>query len=359
VSPRRARVAVLAFAVLGLVACGKKGPPVAPELRLPTAPAAPAAFIDEGSILVTWTNPGTRLDGTSLKDLVELKLHRRHDTDGTPLKPAMLSAGRVVGYDEIATIRLDAPAPATVQGNTVRWIDRDRLVLGERYVYVVTAIDSLGRSSPPSERRPITFLPAPKPPADVQASAGNGQVTLSWRAASEFTDGSPVTGEVRYLVLRGAGGEGPLSMITAQPIAETRYTDAGLDNDAEYRYAVRAVRLDPRATAAGPASPVVAATPRVTTPPRPPGNLVAVPSPGALRLAWNASPEPNVALYAVYRAIGTAPFTRIASALAGTTTYIDRDVRSGTAYRYAVTAIDNARQPNESARSNEVTVTAP
>jgi len=353
------RLATLALLGLALVACGKKGPPVAPELRLPVAPAGLQASIDEDSILLTWTNPGRRFDGTPLKDLTEVKLHRREDSDGGPLKPAMLSAGQVVGYNELAAIRLDSPAPATIQGGTVHWVDRQGLVLGHRYVYVVTAVDSLGRSSAPSERRPITFLAAPRPPLGVEASAGNHQVTLSWNAPAELTDGSPVSGDLRYIVLRGTGSEGPLTALTLQPLAATSYADAGLENDSEYRYAVRAVRVDPLATAAGAPSAVVTATPVETTRPTPPSNLVAVPSPGAVRLAWSRSPEATVALYAIYRAAGTGALIRIATTLSGNTTFIDRDVQPGTAYRYAVTAIDNARRPNESAHSTEVTVTLP
>jgi fibronectin type 3 domain-containing protein len=45
---------------------------------------------------------------------------------------------------------------------------------------------------------------------------------------------------------------------------------------------------------------------------------------------------------------------RIATAVAPGTVYVDRDVRPGSTYRYAVTAIDRARKPNESARSNVV-----
>jgi len=40
------------------------------------------------------------------------------------------------------------------------------------------------------------------------------------------------------------------------------------------------------------------------------------------------------------------------------TTFTDRDVSPGT-YRYAVTAQDTSVRANESARSNEVTVTVP
>jgi hypothetical protein len=99
--------------------------------------------------------------------------------------------------------------------------------------------------------------------------------------------------------------------------------------------------------------------PSDTTPPAAPTNLVAVPSPGALRLAWTASPDDDVALYAIYRGGGAGGgLIRIGTALAGTTTFVDRDVRAGATYRYAVTAIDRARTPNESARSNLATATA-
>jgi predicted small lipoprotein YifL len=351
------RLAALAMLGLTLAGCGKKGPPVAPEVRVPAPPAGLQTFIDESTILVNWSNPATRLDGTPLKDLTLVKLYRREDADGGPLKPAMLSSGRVVGYDEIAAIRLESPAPATVEGSAVRWVDRQGLVLGRRYVYVVTAVDSLGRSSAPSERRAITFLAAPKPPRSVVATAGSRQVTLRWEPPAEFTDGSPLSGELRYLVLRGSGSEGPLALITPQPISATSFTDTGLDNDSEYRYSVRAVRMDPRATAAGALSTVVAATPVETAPLGPPSNLVAVPSSGAVRLAWNASPDPAVALYAIYRAAGPGGLVRIGTTLAANTTFTDGDVRPGTTYRYAVSAIDSARRPRESVRSNEVTVT--
>jgi predicted small lipoprotein YifL len=352
-------LAGLLLIVLALAACGKKGPPVPPEVRLPAPPAGLRASIDENAILVSWTNPGTRIDGSRLRDLTEVRLYRREDADDGPLKPAILSSGRVVGYDQIAAIRLDAPAPAVVHGTSVQWVDRSGLVAGHRYVYVLTALDGLGRSSPPSERRPITFLAAPMPPRDVQATAGNRQVTVSWSAPHEFTDASPATGEIRYIVLRGVGSAGPMEVVTPQPLDGTSYTETGLQNETEYQYRVRAVRVDPRATVTGPPSAVVAATPVETARPSPPRNLVGVPSSGALRLAWNQSPEPNVALYAVYRATRADAPVRIGTTPAGTTTFTDREVRPGVTYRYTVTALDDARRPNESTPSNEVTLTLP
>jgi len=351
----RSVLAVL-LAVVALAACGKKGPPVAPELRVPSVPAALHGSVDGESIVVSWTQPNTRLDGTRLRTVDRYTLYRREEADTGPPKSAMLSHGRVVGYDEIATIRTDAPAPAVIQGTSVTWVDRQMLSMGRRYVYVVTAEDSIGRSSAPSERLVVPFLAAPKPPTDLRALPGDRRVTLTWQPPPALIDGSPITGDIKYVVMRGSGTTEPLAAITPQPLSETTFTDTGLENDADYRYAVRAVRVEPAVTAAGETSATVAVAPLDTTPPSPPAGLVAVPSPDAVRLAWNASPEPDVATYAIYRATGAGDFMRIATTTAPGTVYADRDVKPGTTYRYAVTALDNARRANESARSNVVTV---
>lgn len=349
---------LLVLLAAALPACGKKGPPVAPEQRVPQPPASLRAAIEEDAIVLTWTNPTARVDGSRLRDLAVLRVHRREEAEGAPLKPALLSRGQVVGYEEVAAIRMAEPAPAAVEGGVARWADTKGLVRDRRYVYVVTAEDSLGRSSAPSERVALHFLAAPQAPRGLAAAAGDRQVTLRWEPPGEFLDGAPATGELRYVVLRGVAA-GPLSPVTPGPVPATSYTDTGLENDTEYRYAVRAVRVDPRGTATGPASPPVIASPADTTPPGAPTGLVAIPSPGAVRLAWNPSPEPDVALYAVYRAVGAGDFVRVATTAAVNTVYIDRDVRPGTTYRYAVTAIDSARRPNESPRSAEVRVALP
>ena len=350
---------LLLLAASALVACGKKGPPVAPEQRVPAGPTGLRGAVDEQSIVVGWTGPGTRVDGSRLRAIALYKLYRREEADGGAPKSAMLSSGRVVGYDEIAVIRPDSPAPASVQGSSVTWVDRRALSVGRRYVYVVTAEDTLGRSSGPSERLVVPYLAAPKAPRALRASPGDRRISLTWQPPAEMMDGSPAPGDLRYLVLRGAGAEGALAPITPQPLAGTSFTDPGVENDTDYRYAVRAVRVDPAVSASGETSAAVVAAAAGTTPPAAPAGLVAVPSAGAVRLAWNPSASPDVAIYAVYRAGETGDFIRIATTLAGATVYLDRDVRAGATYRYAVTALDKARRPNESPRSNMVSVRVP
>jgi fibronectin type 3 domain-containing protein len=315
--------------------------------------------VDEQSIVVGWTGPGTRVDGSRLRAIALYKLYRREEADGGAPKSAMLSSGRVVGYDEIAVIRPDSPAPASVQGSSVTWVDRRALSVGRRYVYVVTAEDTLGRSSGPSERLVVPYLAAPKAPRALRASPGDRRISLTWQPPAEMMDGSPAPGDLHYLVLRGVGTEGALAPITPQPVAGTSFTDPGVENDTDYRYAVRAVRVDPAVSASGEISAAVVAAAADTTPPAAPAGLVAVASAGTVRLAWNPSAAPDVAIYAVYRAGETGDFMRIASTLAIATVYLDRDVRAGATYRYAVTALDRAQRANESPRSNVVSVRVP
>ncbi len=354
----RRRLLALGVAILALAACGKKGPPVPPEIRLPVMPAAVHGAIDDGSIVVSWTAPGTRMDGSRLRRISLYHVYRREEEDSGAPKAAMLSSGRIVGYDEVASIRTDSPAPATVQGSSVTWVDHEALRPGRRYVYVVTAEDEIGRSSAPSERLVVPYLAAPAAPRDLTATPGDRRVTLAWQPPASLQDGSAPTADIRYVVLRGPAAGGPLAAVTPQPIEATTFTDTGVENDVDYRYAVRALRVVSSLTAAGGTSARVAVAPADTTPPAAPTGLVAVPSGGAIRLAWNASPDPDVAVYAVYRATESGEFLRIATTVPPGTVYADRDVRPGTTYRYAVTEIDRARRPNESARSNVVSARA-
>ncbi|MBI3029149.1 MAG: hypothetical protein HYY64_06530 [Candidatus Rokubacteria bacterium] len=353
-------MAALVLATLALAGCGKKGPPVAPEGRVPAAVSDLSGLVEGSAVILTWSNPGTRADGTRLKDLATIRIYRREDAgDGEP-KPAMLSWGKVVGYDEIAAIRLAEPGPATIEGSRATWADREKLTVGRRYVYVVTAVDSIGRSSPPSPRVVVNLLAAPRPPDGLTATAGEGEVRLAWAAPARLVDGSPAPPILGYEVLRGASAAGPFALVAPEPMAARDFTDRGLTNGQTYYYAVRAVRTEPGGRARSTLSAAAAATPVDLTPPSPPGSLVAVPAETAVRLAWSASPEEDVAGYLVYRAEAPgAAYVRLTPASITTTTYIDRTVERGKTYSYVVTAVDRAIRPNESARSRPAGATVP
>lgn len=353
---RAAALLLAAAAALPAGACGRKGPPVPPEIRMPQPVGDLRGVVRAGAIELTWTNPRRRADNSRLAGLSLARLYRVEDDGRGDPKPALLDGDRVMGWTEVAIIRLDTGPSAFVRGDAVTFPDRRGLVLGRRYTYVVVAADPQGRVSPPGSRVSVTFLPAPEPPTDLTAEPGDAEVRLAWRAPARLVDGAAVATPLAYEVLRGDAPDGPLAAVTRTQPGETRLVDRQLENDRAYYYAVRAIRLE--GPAEGEPSPRVAATPVDTTPPSPPGSLVAIPSEGAVRLVWLASPETDVAGYVVYRAEPGRPFVRVGSTRVPQTTFTDRDVPSGT-WRYVVTAQDQSARANESRRSNEVSVTVP
>jgi hypothetical protein len=357
-TPRARLAAGVLLAAVGLAACGRRGPPVAPEARVPQTVGDLVAVVRESAIELTWTNPARRVDRTRVRDLTLARVFRVDDAGGVEPKAAMLVDGAIAGYTEIATVRLDAPAPALVAGDRVTVTDGRGLAHGRRYTYVVVTADSLGRTSPPSRRASVTYIAAPDPPTGVTARPGEREARLAWQPPARLVDGSPATGPLTYEVLRAAAAEAALTPVATAAPGQLTLTDRALENERTYHYAIRAVRAEGGTTAYSAPSARVAVTPRKMTPPSPPTNLVAIPSASTVRLSWSGSPEPDVAGYLVYRAAARGAFVRVGSTRAPTATFVDRDVPHGT-YRYAVTAQDAASLPNQSAHSNEVTVTVP
>lgn len=351
------RFALALCVVLALAACGKVGPPVAPEQRVPAPVADLRGVVEDGAIVLTWTNPQRRVDHARLRDLTELRAYRTEDEGVVPPKPALLVDRRVVGYQEIAAITLGAPSPGVVQGHVVRLVDREGLRFGRRYTYVVLAEDGQGRVSPPSNRFSLVFIAPPEAPAAPAAQAGDGQVRVSWRPPTRLADGSPA-GSLTYEVMRATSADGPPQAVLPVPAGQTELVDKTVENERTYFYSVRAIRQDTGTLARGPASAAVAATPGRSTLPAPPRNLVAVPAGDSVRLTWTPSPDANVAAYVVYRAGPGGQAERVGSVRAPGTAFTDRDLTPGT-YRYAVTAQDGTARANESGPSNEVSVTLP
>ena len=357
-SRRRALLALVLVGALALGACGRKAAPVAPELRAPAAVLDLAAVIRESSVELTWTNPHRRVDSSVLRDVALARVFRVEDAGGGEPKPAMLVDGRIAGWAEVATIRLAAPAPADVQGRRVTFPDREARETGRRYTWVVVTADALGRTSPPSRRVSLTLIAAPAAPPDLRVTPGDREARLAWGPPARLLDGGAPSGTIEYEVLRAPAADAALAVIGRTGAGELALTERNLENDRAVWYAVRAVRTAAGTTAYGPPSARVAVTPRDTTPPSPPAGLVAIPSEGAVRLSWSASPEPDVVTYVVYRADERGELARIGSTQPPNTVFIDRDVVRGV-YRYAVTAQDSAAMANESARSNEARVTVP
>jgi hypothetical protein len=161
-----------------------------------------------------------------------------------------------------------------------------------------------------------------------------------------------------YEIARAADATASPAAVGRTAAGETAFVDRGMANDVTYHYTVRAIRTEGAATGTSAASAPVTATPVKTTPPAPASELAAIPSRGEVRLSWKPSPAADVAAYLIYRAVPGGVFARVGSVRPPATTFVDRNVAPGR-YRYAVTAQDTSTRGNESATSNEVTVTVP
>ena len=123
---------------------------------------------------------------------------------------------------------------------------------GTQYGYTVEAFDAAGNVSSASSTAvaaPADTTP-PNVPTGLQATAGNGQVSLSWQASS---DNVAVAG---YDVFRNG--------TQVARTANTTYVDTGLTNGTSYSYAVAAE--DAAGNVSG-RSAVVSATPASAAPP--------------------------------------------------------------------------------------------
>lgn len=352
------RAALVVLAVLALTACGKRGDPVAPEVRVPRTVGDLSATARHDGIELAWTLPRRRVDTRPLFDPGVARLYRSEDSGVGEPRAALRVNDRIPGYTEVASFRLSGSAGTPVTDGRVVHTDRRDLTYGRRYTYVVTTSDTRGRVSAPSPRVSVTFIAASEPPAAVRAEAGDAEVRLAWQAPARLLDGSPVTGPLVYEVARTADATAAPTVVGRTAPGQTSFVDRGMANDRTYYYVVRAIRTEGAGTGISDASAAVASTPAKSTPPAPPADLAAIPSRGEVRLSWKPSPAPDVAAYLIYRAAPDGAFARVGSVRPPASTFVDRNVPSGR-YRYAVTAQDASTRANESARSNDVTVTVP
>jgi len=356
----------LLFTLVGvailILACGKKGPPIPPERRLPTAVRDLSVEVQGRQATLTWTNPKERADKTPLRDLSAIHIFRREEPPGVESRPAVGDGQRVIGFERIAVIELKKEGPEVrVEGRRGQFVDGSGLETGRRYAYVVTAVDADRRASPPSNRIAVNLLAAPMAPINVRAEAGDGRIRLAWQPHGRNEDGSPVVGPLGYHVFRTTSPDAPRGRpLSPEPLTNPEFLDLAVENETTYYYTVRAIHSEAGSQIQSRDSSVVAAKPEDTTPPAPPRNLVAVPTAGGVRLAWEPSPDADVGGYLVHRStVAGRSYAPLLRSPQPGTTYVDSSVRRRETYFYVVTAVDRSPRANESVPSAEARATVP
>src|SRR5262245_49575577 len=364
----RTALALALLLPLPLAACGKRGPPIAPERRLPAAVQDLQGTVEGDTIQLSWTLPRIRVDRSTLKEITRTEVYRRVE-DGEPEEPTrpavLIFSGLfgpppgVAGFGGVGNITVTEAGTGGVRGGQVSDTDAHAPTFVQRYTSVVLAMDEKGRPSPPSNRVVVALSAAPTVPVSVTAQAGDAEVRLAWEAPTTLADGSPAPQDLVYDVFRATTPGTPAGRpLNLEPVTALQYVDLTAQNDVTYYYAVRA-RLGPGGAQSAP-SEVATATPVDATPPAQPRALVAVLAGATIRLAWEAVPDADLAGYLVYRsATAGRGHTRLTAAPQAGTTYVDTDVRAGQTYYYVVTAVDRSKRANESVPSQEAFATLP
>ncbi len=291
----------------------------APIKTVPSAPQNLEASAGDGEVSLSWDTPS--------------------DDGGSAITNYRIYRGTTSGNLDLLT---------TV-GNVLTYTDTG-LTNGQTYYYRVSAVNDVGEGSRSNEvsATPEADTTVPPAPENLQVSAGDEEVSLSWEAPSSDGDSSITN----YRIYRGTSS-GDLSLLdTVGNVLE--YTDTGLTNEQTYYYAVSAVNE----IGEGAMSDEVSATPEAdTTVPSAPQNLDAVAGNESVNLTWNPPVNDGgsaITDYNIYRGTTSGDLNFHDTVDTDTTYYNDSGLTNDQTYYYQVSAVNDI---GEGALSNEVSAT--
>jgi predicted small lipoprotein YifL len=392
-------------------ACGKKGPPLPPLVKVP---APPGDFIAErrgGAVDLRFTVPTANADGTRpanvervdvyaftgsaiVSDDQLLKLATKVGSVAVkaPRDPEMtveeesedeIEPPEGAGLDQGATARVSEPLtaaalePIEIPDRRSKRAAADggaRPLVGAPQTppirtYVAVGIAKRGRKGALSKRVTVPLIAPPPAPSAPTIVYNERQITISWTPPAtigstnasdhaETLPSHPIGGasgpEIGYHVYQ-AGPDGE-TRLTKSPVSESKYTDTKLTFGAERCYTVRTVATIGSLAVESDATPRTCKTPVDTFAPAAPKELHAVAGEGTINLIWEPNNENDLAGYVVLRGIAPGEtLERLTPAPILDARFTDT-VQPGVRYVYAVQAVDKAG--NISPSSNRVEETA-
>jgi hypothetical protein len=314
VAPPRPLICTL-LAVLLLTGCGYIGEPLPPLLRIPARVTDLAAVQRGSNLIVQFSVPAVTTEGTLINKADRLDL-RIGPSPGTTFNADAWAAGA------------KAVGGAVVDNGRARYLIPASEWMGKEVQIAVKVIGANGRDAGWSNNAAVTVVPAPEQPLDLSARPDPQGVHLSWHAAASS-----------YLVFRRGPEElHERDFALLGNSDKPEYTDATAEFGKTYSYVVQSIAKAGKGQVESDLSKEIEIAPVDTFPPSVPTGLTAVPSTASIELVWERNPEPNLAGYRIYRALGSGPFERV-SDTQELPTFSDHKIESGKVYRYAVSAV--------------------
>jgi hypothetical protein len=389
-------------------ACGKKGPPLPPLVKLPTPPADFLAERRGDVVDLQFTVPAANTDNTRPANVgrvdvyaltardpltpdqvvkhgsrvasVSVKAPRDPDrTIDEDEPPADMEPPEGRGLDQGAVARvseeLSAAAvqpvdpPKDKKDRTTDTLDGEGPLAPPRQTppvrtYVAVGVSPRDRKGPFSKVLTVPLVPPPPAPATPVVEYDEAAIAVKWDPiAGRAPIQAPAGGDVLPSTPIGAApiaiaynvydaGQKPVPVkLTQTPVDTAAYSDNRIAWGEERCYVVRAVEKLAGLTIESEPSPSTCKTLVDTFPPAPPKGLQSSPLEGGVNLIWDASTEKDLAGYIVLRGASADALQAITDAPVQVTTYLDK-VPPGERFTYAVKAVDKAG--NASRLSNTV-----
>ncbi len=296
------------------------------------------AFAYPDRIMLRWEVLAMNADGSPLKDLSGFKIYRLSRKIGEECENCRFEG------KPYANVDFQKPVNAEIVDGKVMYTDRN-VAHGNVYTYIVAAYNLKGREGKPSPEVPVTFQEPPPAPENMNAHATPNAVTLTWTAPG---DTEAVQG---YRIYRGTTDAlDQMKKVGTTKSDEVSFTDKSVEKDKAYYYVVRSLRVANEVSIESRPSTTV----RVTVPGEveTPVNVRTNITTTGIRVSWE---QPTITgkrvFYNLYRSEGDGAFQKINTAPIRDSWFLDRKVRRGLTYRYAVTAYFEDRPEYESSRT--------
>lgn len=226
------------------------------------------------------------------------------------------------------------------------------LTNGQTYFFNVTAQNAVGQGASSAE---TSAVPSTVPGASsLAATAGNGQVTLTWSLGSD--GGSALTDQHIY---RGLSSGATTLLASTGNGANTSFVDTTALNGVTYYYNVTARN----ANGVGPSSNEVSATPALgNTVPTAPQSLTATRGNKSVALSWSAPSSDGgsaITNYRIYSGTTSGATTYIAATGGTNTTFTVNSLANGVETFFNVTAVNAVGEGPSSLEASAVPAGVP